>query len=58
MQEKGHRGHMEVGEGEGDNQGVDSVEKVSCQLYFKQVSISHSTILNMICLHTMIQLIL
>ena len=29
MQEKGHRGHMEVGEGEGDNHGVDGVEKVS-----------------------------
>ena len=42
LQEKGHRRHMEVGEGEGDNQGVDSVEKVSCQLYFKQVNISHS----------------
>ena len=40
MQEKGHRGNMEVGEGEGDNHGVDSVEKVSCQLYFKQVNIS------------------
>ena len=26
LQEKGHRRHMEVGEGEGDNQGVDSVE--------------------------------
>ena len=27
MQEKGHRGNMEVGEGEGDNQGLIVLKK-------------------------------